>query len=82
MEPAISATALAPQRSGDTPQAALARLYMLPGAQYVDPNSVGICGGAGGVRLCEGRGWGPNMSRTCSSRVTHTLLNGYLSALS
>jgi uncharacterized repeat protein (TIGR01451 family) len=64
----------------DTPQAALARLYMLPGAQYVDPEfSWKYAVAPSPLGFVRGRGLGPQFESDMfvgASRTT--LLNGYL----
>jgi uncharacterized repeat protein (TIGR01451 family) len=70
----------APSNIADTPQAALARLYMLPGAQYVDPEfSWKYAVAPSPIGFVVGRGLGPNYEGDLlvgASRVT--LANGYL----
>ncbi|HET6670406.1 MAG TPA: PQQ-dependent sugar dehydrogenase, partial [Pyrinomonadaceae bacterium] len=70
----------APSNIADTPQAALARLYMLPGAQYVDPEfSWKYAVAPSPIGFVRGRGLGPEYEGDLlvgASRVT--LANGYL----
>lgn len=70
----------APSNIADTPQAALARLYMLPGAQYVDPEfSWKYAVAPSPIGFVRGRGLGPDYEGDLlvgASRVT--LANGYL----
>ena len=64
----------------DTPQQALSRLYMLPGAQYVDPEfSWKYAVAPSPIGFVQGRGLGPQFEGDLlvgASRVT--LANGYL----
>jgi len=70
----------APSNIADTPQAALARLYMLPGAQYVDPEfSWKYAVAPSPIGFVRGRGLGREYEGDLlvgASRVT--LANGYL----
>lgn len=70
----------APSNIADTPQAALARLYMLPGAQYVDPEfSWKYAVAPSPIGFVRGRGLGQEYEGDLlvgASRVT--LANGYL----
>jgi glucose/arabinose dehydrogenase len=70
----------APSNIADTPQAALSRLYMLPGAQYVDPEfSWKYAVAPSPIGFVKGRGLGPDYESDLlvgASRVT--LANGYL----
>ncbi len=70
----------APTNIADTPQAALSRLYMLPGAQYVDPEfSWKYAVAPSPIGFVKGRGLGPDYEGDLlvgASRVT--LANGYL----
>src|SRR5882724_1517266 len=69
-----------PSNIADTPQAALARLYMLPGAQYVDPEfSWKYAVAPAALGFVKGRGLGTQYESDMfvgASRTT--LLNGYL----
>lgn len=69
-----------PSGLADTPQAALARLYMLPGAQYVDPEfSWKYAVAPAALGFVRGRGLGTQYESDMfvgASRTT--LLNGYL----
>lgn len=69
-----------PSNIADTPQAALARLYMLPGAQYVDPEfSWKFAVAPSPIGFVRGRGLGPQFEGDLfvgGSRVT--LSNGFL----
>jgi uncharacterized repeat protein (TIGR01451 family) len=69
-----------PSNIADTPQAALARIYMLPGAQYVDPEfSWKYAVAPAAIGFVKGRGLGPQFEGDMfigASRTT--LLNGYL----
>ncbi|HVQ36172.1 MAG TPA: PQQ-dependent sugar dehydrogenase, partial [Pyrinomonadaceae bacterium] len=69
-----------PSNIADTPQAALARLYMLPGAQYTDPEfSWKYAVAPAGIGFVKGRGLGSQFEGDMfvgASRTT--LLNGYL----
>jgi len=69
-----------PSNISDTPQAALARLYMLPGAQYTDPEfSWKFAVAPSTLGFVRGRGLGPQYESDMfvgASRTT--LLNGYL----
>ncbi|MDQ3666920.1 MAG: PQQ-dependent sugar dehydrogenase [Acidobacteriota bacterium] len=69
-----------PSNIADTPQAALARLYMLPGAQYRDPEfSWKYAVAPAALGFVRGRGLGPQFESDMfvgASRTT--LLNGYL----
>lgn len=69
-----------PSSLADTPQAALSRLYMLPGAQYVDPEfSWKYAVAPSPLGFVRGRGLGPQFESDMfvgASRTT--LLNGYL----
>jgi len=64
----------------DTPQQALARMFMLPGAQYVDPEfSWKYATAPAGIGFIKGRGLGPQYEGDLlvgASRTT--LLNGFL----
>ncbi|PYS68015.1 MAG: hypothetical protein DMF69_21420 [Acidobacteria bacterium] len=64
----------------DTPQQALARMFMLPGAQYVDPEfSWKYATAPAGMGFISGRGLGPQYEGNMlvgASRTT--LLNGFL----
>ncbi|HKR61301.1 MAG TPA: PQQ-dependent sugar dehydrogenase [Pyrinomonadaceae bacterium] len=70
----------APSNIADTPQVALSRLYMLPGAQYVDPEfSWKYAVAPSPIGFIRGRGLGPDYEGDLlvgASRVT--LANGYL----
>jgi glucose/arabinose dehydrogenase len=70
----------APSNIADTPQAALSRLYMIPGAQYVDPEfSWKYAVAPSPIGFVKGRGLGPDYESDLlvgASRVT--LANGYL----
>jgi aldose sugar dehydrogenase len=69
-----------PGNIADTPQAALARMYMLPGAQYTDPEfSWKYAVAPSALGFVRGRGLGPQFESDMfvgASRTT--LLNGYL----
>jgi uncharacterized repeat protein (TIGR01451 family) len=69
-----------PSNLADTPQAALSRLFMLPGAQYVDPEfSWKYALAPSPIGFVSGRGLGPQFEGDLfvgASRTT--LLNGYL----
>lgn len=69
-----------PSNIADTPQAALARMYMLPGAQYTDPEfSWKYAVAPSALGFVRGRGLGPQFESDMfvgASRTT--LLNGYL----
>ena len=69
-----------PSNIADTPQVALSRLYMLPGAQYVDPEfSWRYAVAPSPIGFVQGRGLGPQLEGDLlvgASRVT--LANGYL----
>jgi len=69
-----------PSNIADTPQAALARMYMLPGAQYTDPEfSWKYAVAPSALGFVKGRGLGPQFESDMfvgASRTT--LLNGYL----
>lgn len=69
-----------PSNISDTPQGALARLYMLPGAQYTDPEfSWKFAVAPSTLGFVKGRGLGPQFESDMfvgASRTT--LLNGYL----
>jgi len=69
-----------PSNIADTPQAALARLYMLPGAQYTDPEfSWKYAVAPAGIGFVKGKALGPQFEGDMfvgASRTT--LLNGYL----
>ena len=69
-----------PSNISDTPQGALARLYMLPGAQYTDPEfSWKFAVAPATLGFVKGRGLGPQFESDMlvgASRTT--LLNGYL----
>jgi uncharacterized repeat protein (TIGR01451 family) len=69
-----------PSNIADTPQAALARLYMLPGAQYTDPEfSWKYAVAPAALGFVKGRGLGQQFEGNMfvgASRTT--LLNGYL----
>jgi glucose/arabinose dehydrogenase len=69
-----------PTNIADTPQAALARLYMLPGAQYADPEfSWKYAVAPSPLGFMKGRGLGPQFEGDMfvgASRTT--LVNGYL----
>ncbi|MGI8735240.1 MAG: PQQ-dependent sugar dehydrogenase [Pyrinomonadaceae bacterium] len=69
-----------PSNIADTPQAALARLYMLPGAQYTDPEfSWKFAVAPSPIGFVRGRGLGPQFEGDLlvgGSRVT--LSNGFL----
>ena len=69
-----------PSNIADSPQAALARLYMLPGAQYVDPEfSWKFAVAPSPIGFVRGRALGPQFEGdllTGGSRVT--LSNGFL----
>jgi glucose/arabinose dehydrogenase len=69
-----------PTSLADTPQAALARLYMLPGAQYTDPEfSWKYAVAPSPIGFVRGRALGPQFEGDMfvgASRTT--LLNGYL----
>ena len=69
-----------PANIADSPQAALSRLYMLPGAQYVDPEfSWKFAVAPSAIGFVRGRGLGPQFEGdllTGGSRVT--LSNGFL----
>ncbi|HSS19551.1 MAG TPA: PQQ-dependent sugar dehydrogenase [Pyrinomonadaceae bacterium] len=69
-----------PSNIADTPQAALAKLYMLPGAQYTDPEfSWKYAVAPAGIGFVKGRGLGTKFEGDLlvgASRTT--LLNGYL----
>ena len=64
----------------DTPQQALARMFMIPGAQYVDPEfSWKYATAPAGIGFVSGRGLGPQYEGDLlvgASRTT--LLNGFL----
>ena len=70
----------APSNIADTPQAALARLYMLPGAQYTEPEfSWKYAVAPSPIGFLKGRGLGPQFEGDMfvgGSRTT--LSNGYL----
>jgi len=69
-----------PSNIADTPQQALARMFMLPGAQYIDPEfSWKYAIAPAGIGFIKGRGLGPQYEGDLlvgASRTT--LLNGYL----
>jgi uncharacterized repeat protein (TIGR01451 family) len=69
-----------PSNIADTPQQALARMFMLPGAQYVDPEfSWKYAVAPAGIGFIKGRGLGPQYEGDLlvgASRTT--LLNGFL----
>jgi uncharacterized repeat protein (TIGR01451 family) len=69
-----------PSNIADTPQQALARLFMLPGAQYFDPEfSWKYATAPAGIGFIRGRGLGPQYEGDLlvgASRTT--LLNGFL----
>jgi uncharacterized repeat protein (TIGR01451 family) len=69
-----------PSNIADTPQAALARMYMLPGAHYKDPEfSWKYAVAPSALGFVRGRGLGPQFESDVfvgASRTT--LLNGYL----
>jgi uncharacterized repeat protein (TIGR01451 family) len=69
-----------PSSLADTPQAVLSRLFMLPGAQYVDPEfSWKYAVAPSPLGFVNGRGLGPQFESDMlvgASRTT--LLNGYL----
>ena len=69
-----------PSNISDTPQQALARLFMLPGAQYTDPEfSWRYAVAPSTLGFVKGRGLGPQFESDMfvgASRTT--LLNGYL----
>lgn len=69
-----------PGNIADTPQAAFARLYLLPGAQYTDPEfSWKYAVAPASMGFIKGRGLGPQFEGDLlvgASRTT--LLNGYL----
>ncbi|HCX32071.1 MAG TPA: hypothetical protein DHU55_20230 [Blastocatellia bacterium] len=69
-----------PSNIADTPQAALARLYSLPGSQYTDPEfSWKYAVAPSSIGFVKGRGLGPQFEGDLlvgASRTT--LLNGYL----
>ncbi|HSB29750.1 MAG TPA: PQQ-dependent sugar dehydrogenase [Pyrinomonadaceae bacterium] len=69
-----------PSNIADTPQQALARMFMLPGAQYVDPEfSWKYATAPAGIGFIKGRGLGPQYDGDLlvgASRTT--LLNGFL----
>jgi uncharacterized repeat protein (TIGR01451 family) len=69
-----------PSSLADTPQAALARLYMLPGAQYTDPEfSWKYAVAPAALGFVKGKALGPQFEGDMfvgASRTT--LLNGYL----
>jgi uncharacterized repeat protein (TIGR01451 family) len=69
-----------PTNIASTPQEALSRMYMLPGAQYVDPEfSWTYALAPAGIGFVKGRGLGPQFEGDLfvgASRTT--LLNGYL----
>ncbi|MCM3903757.1 MAG: PQQ-dependent sugar dehydrogenase [Pyrinomonadaceae bacterium] len=69
-----------PSNIADTAQAALARMYMLPGAQYADPEfSWKYAVAPSALGFVNGRGLGPQFESDMfvgASRTT--LLNGYL----
>ncbi|MBA3514848.1 MAG: PQQ-dependent sugar dehydrogenase [Pyrinomonadaceae bacterium] len=69
-----------PSNIADTPQAALARMYMLPGAQYRDPEfSWKYAVAPAALGFVRGRGLGPQFESDMfvgASRTT--LLNGYI----
>jgi uncharacterized repeat protein (TIGR01451 family) len=69
-----------PSNIADTPQQALARMFMIPGAQYVDPEfSWKYATAPAGIGFVNGRGLGPQYEGDLlvgASRTT--LLNGFL----
>ena len=69
-----------PSNIADTPQQALSRMFMLPGAQYVDPEfSWKYATAPAGIGFIKGRGLGPQYEGDLlvgASRTT--LLNGYV----
>ena len=69
-----------PSNIADTPQAALARLYMLPGAQYADPEfSWKYAVAPAAIGFVKGKALGPQFEGDMfvgASRTT--LMNGYL----
>lgn len=69
-----------PSNIADTPQAALARMYVLPGSQYTDPEfSWKYALAPAGIGFVKGRGLGTTFEGDMlvgASRTT--LLNGYL----
>ena len=69
-----------PSNIADTPQAALARMYMLPGAQYTDPEfSWKYAVAPAALGFVRGRGLGPQFESDMFVGASRsTLLNGYL----
>ncbi|MFN2493909.1 MAG: PQQ-dependent sugar dehydrogenase [Pyrinomonadaceae bacterium] len=69
-----------PSNIADTPQAALSRLYMLPGAQYADPEfSWKYALAPSTIGFVKGRGLGPQFENDLFVGAGRTtLLNGFL----
>ena len=69
-----------PTNIADTPQAALARLYMLPGAQYVEPEfSWKYAVAPAALGFVKGRGLGPQFEGDMFVGASRTTLsNGFL----
>jgi aldose sugar dehydrogenase len=69
-----------PENIADTPEEALARLFMLPGAQYKDPEFSWVWEVApGGIGFVNGRGLGPQFDGDLfAGAATSNLEGGYL----